>query len=209
MASQTPDERSLARVRAGFVRHDLYLLVAVLLVALALVVPRLARGEWKGALLALLALAAVILGGIGLLVGAQWIGDGAEDGRSTWRAFLARGFGDLARFGLSGLAGAVIASGLAANHHLGARGEDWAAALAGGLAGLAGLVLGRWMGAPRFWRLFGWFALALLGAFLGGILGLLGPEPWGVDVGVLAPLVAFAALAVSGKFRSQLPPPPA
>ncbi|WP_243319760.1 hypothetical protein [Geothrix sp. SG200] len=192
-------------------RHDLYLLVAVLLVALALVVPRLALGEWKGAFLALLVLAAVVLGGIGLLVGAQWIGDGSGEGRGTWRSALAKGIGDLARFGLSGLAGAVIASGLAANHHLGARGEDWAAGLAGGLAGLTGVVLGRWMGGPRFWRLFGWFSLALLGAFVGGILGLLGPEPWGVDVGVLAPLAAFAALAASGRFRSRVspqPPPP-
>jgi hypothetical protein len=41
--------------------------------------------------------------------------------------------------------------------------------------------------------------LALLGALVGGLLGILGPEPWSIDAGVLVPLAAFVLLAALGR----------
>jgi hypothetical protein len=69
----------------------------------------------------------------------------------------------------------------------------------GALTGAAGLCLHQRLGASRFWAGFRWFGLALLGAFLGGIVGILGPEPWAVDAGILIPLVLFLGFALAGR----------
>jgi len=183
------------------VRHDLYLFLALVLVALALVIPRLLRSDWLGALLSLLSLAGLVLAVIGILVAGQWL-HGQSDGEG-WRNKLSMAVGILLRFGLFGLIGAAIASGLAANHHLGAQGENWAGGVAGGLTGFLGTGLYHRFGKARFWPLFGWFALSLLGSFMGGILGILGPEPWSVDAGILIPLVLFLILALSGRMQAR------
>jgi hypothetical protein len=201
----SPPPRPAAR-GAGFVRHDLYLAAALLLVALALAVPRLLRGDWLGALGALLSLAGLVLALLGLLVAGQWLQDRAD--RPGWGRGLALALGSLLPFGLWGLIGAGLASALAANHRLGKDGANLAAGLAGGLTGLLGLVLYHRLGKARFWPLSRRFALALLGSFLGGILGILGPEPWSIDAGLLVPLGLFLALALSGRLRSSPPAEP-
>jgi hypothetical protein len=183
------------------VRHDLYLSLALVLVALALVIPRLLRGDWLGALVALLSLAGLVLAVIGILVASQWL-HGQSDG-AGWGHRLSMAVGILLRFGLFGFIGAVIASGLAANHHLGVQGENCAGGVVGGLTGFLGTGLYHRLGKARFWPLFGWFALSLLGSFLGGILGILGPEPWSIDAGILIPLVLFLILAVTCRIGTR------
>ena len=182
-------------------RHELYLLLALLLVALTLVVPRLLRGDWLGALVSLLYLAGFVLATLGILMAGQWLHE-QSDG-AGWGCKLSMAVGALLRFGLFGLIGAAIASGLAANHHLGAHGEDWAGGVAGGLTGFLGSVLYHRLGKARFWPMFGWFALSLLGSFVGAILGILGPEPWSVDAGIFIPLVLFLLLAISGRIGTR------
>jgi hypothetical protein len=183
------------------VRHDLYLFLALVLVALALVVPRLVRGDWPGALMSLLALAGLVFAVIGILVAVQWL-QGQSDG-AGWGHTLSMAVGILLRFCLFGFIGAAIAAGLAANHHLGVQGENWAGGVAGGLTGFLGTGLFHRLGKARFWPLFGWFALSLLGSFIGGILGILGPEPWSVDAGILIPLILFLILALSGGIKAR------
>ena len=105
----------------------------------------------------------------------------------------------LLRFWLYGFVGAVTAAALAANHHLGAHGEDLAAGVGRSLTGILGTFLYQQLGRAQFWPAFGWFTLALLGSFIGGILELLGPEPWAIDAGILIPMVLFLILALSGR----------
>ncbi len=183
-------------------RYDYYLALALVLVALALAVPRLLRGDWLGALVSLLSLAGLVLAILGILLTALWLYE-QSDG-AGWGHKLSLAIGILLRFGLFGFIGAAIASGLAANHHLGVQGENWAGGVAGGLTGFLGTVLHHRLGRARFWPLFGRFALSLLGSFLGGILGILGPEPWSIDAGVLIPLVLFLLLALSGRVGTRL-----
>lgn len=187
---------------AGFVRHDLLILVALVLLALAIVVPRLLQGQWRGALLGLLILAGAVLGGIGLLLAVDWLQQASEGPARGWSDRAARAMGHLLRFALFGFIGAVIASALAANHGLGAHGANLAALGAGALAGCLGTALYLHFGKARFWPVFGGFALALLGSFIGGILGILGPEPWSVDAGILLPLLLFLAF----RHRGAAPP---
>ena len=182
-------------------RYDYYLFLALVLVALALVVPKLLRGDWSGALLSILFLAGLVLAILGILLASLWLYEQSHG--AGWGHKLSMALGSLLRFGLFGSIGAVIASGLAANHHLGGRGENLAGGIAGGLAGLLGTGLYHRLGEARFWPGFGWFALSLLGSFMGAILGILGPEPLSIDAGVLIPLVLFLILALSGRIGSR------
>jgi hypothetical protein len=195
--------------RAGFVRHDLFIVVALVLLALAVVVPRLLHGQWKSAMLGLLILAGAVLAGIVLLLAVDWLQPPSDRPVQGWTERLARAIGHLLRFTLFGAIGAIFASALAANHHAGAHGENLAATVTGVLAGLFGTALYLRLGKPRFWPAFGWFALASLGAFLGGIVGILGPDPWGVDAGILLPMALFLALALLGRIapapREEIP----
>lgn len=190
---------------AGFVRHDLFILVALVLLALAIVVPRLLKGQWRGALLGLLILAGAVLGGLVLLLAVDWLQRASEGPTLGWSDRAARAMGHLLRFVLFGFIGAVIASALAENHSLGAHGENLAALGVGAAAGTLGTALYLHFGKARFWPVFGGFALALLGSFIGGILGILGPEPWSVDAGILLPLLLFLVLAF--RHRGTVPPP--
>jgi len=200
-APPTPSGRE-----AGFVRYEYYLALALVLVALALVVPRLLHGDGRGAAVSLFSLAGLVLAGLGSLVAALWLWEQADG--VGWRRGLSMSLGALLRFGLFGFTGAVLASGLAANHHLGAHGADLVGGVAGGVAGLLGSGLYHHLGKARFWPLFGWFALSLLGSFVGAILGILGPEPWSIDAGVLIPLVLFLILALSGRLGARQPETP-
>jgi len=188
---------------AGFVRHDLFILAALLLLALAIAVPRLIYGQWKGALFGLLILAGAVMAGIGLLLAMDWLQQATSHPARGRVDRAARAMGHLLRFVLFGFIGASIASALAANHRVGARGENLAATVAGVAAGLLGTALYLHLGKARFWPGFGVFALALLGSFLGGILGILGPDPWGVDAGILLPLILFLILALMGRIATK------
>lgn len=185
--------------QAGFVRHELFLLTALVFLALAVVVPRLLHGQWKGAMLGLLILGGTVLAGIVLLLAVDWLQQPSDRPVQGWTERLARAIGHLLRFALFGSIGAILASALAANHHVGAHGENLAATVTGVLAGLLGTALYLHLGKTRFWPAFRRFALASLGAFFGGILGILGPDPWGVDAGILLPLAVFLALALLGR----------
>lgn len=192
----------------GFVRHDFLLLAALLLMALVIAVPRLLRGEVRGALAGLLVLALVVLAGLALLLVAGWLSGAADRPAEGWSARAARAVGHLLRFALFGFIAALVAAALAANHGAGPRGQDGAALLAGVLGGLAGLGLHLRLGAARFWPAFRRFALALLGSFVLGVLALLGPAPWSVDAGVLLPLLAFLVLALRARARGAGDPSP-
>ncbi|WP_257310479.1 hypothetical protein [Geothrix fuzhouensis] len=191
--------------RAGFVRHDLFLLATLVFLALAVVLPRLLHGQWKGAMLGLLILGGTVLAGILLLLAVDWLQQPSDRPVQGWSERLACAIGHLLRFALFGSIGAIIASALAANHRVGAHGENLAAAVTGVLAGLLGTALYLHLGKTRFWPGFRRFALASLGAFFGGIIGILGPDPWGVDAGILLPLVVFLVLALLGRIA---PAPP-
>lgn len=189
----------LTRPGAGFVRHDLLILAALLLLALAIAGPRLLGGDWRGALTGLLVLVLAVLGGLALLLAAGWLAGAAERPARGWSDRLARAVGHLLRFALFSLVGALLASALAANHGAGARGQDRAALLAGGLGGLLGTGLYLHAGTAHFWPAFRRFSLALLGSFILGVLALLGPAPWSVDAGVLLPLLLFLVFALRAR----------
>lgn len=181
--TQEKDPQTPAGRMAGFVRFEWYLLLSLVLIGLALALPRLARGDGRGALAALLGEAAVVTGLLALLLLATWLG------QSRMAPFL----GMVGRLLLTGGIGLVLGTALAAGH--GSRGESLAGSGGALLLGGLGLYLHRRLGADRFWSGFRWFCLALLGSLAGGILGILGPEPWSVPAGILAPLALFALIA--------------
>lgn len=99
-----------------------------------------------------------------------------------------------------------------AGHGLSPVTQNLVSLAAGVLGGLFGGFLHHRLGPARFWPAFGLFCLTLLGSFLGGILGILGPENWGVDIGIMIPLLIFAILAAAGRIvppPEGAPPPPA
>jgi hypothetical protein len=181
------------------VRHEFYLLLAFVLLALALVVPRLLRGEALGALLSLLSLVGIVLTGLVALLAITWLSHALHQPGGGRRGKALVLLGHLGRFLLVGFIGFVIATALVAQHGLGPRVAALAPPGVGVLSGTVGLYLHQRLGAPRFWVGFRWFGLALLGSFLGGIAGILGPEPWAVDAGILIPLVLFFAFARAGR----------
>ena len=186
---------SLPSIRmVGFVRHEFYLALAIALLALSLVLPRLFNREWLGALMSLLGLAGVVLAIFGALLAFTWLGRELERPSGGWRSHLGR-------FLLCGFIGLVIATALEAQHNPGKRTEALIPLSAGLLAGVGGIYLHQRFGESRFWAGFKWFGLALLGSFVGGILGILGPEPWSVNAGILIPLFLFLALALTTHFR--------
>jgi hypothetical protein len=177
------------RIARGFVRHDYYISAALLLVTLAVVVPKAHSHGLKGALLALAGVAAVVVAGAALLLGATWMLE--RGGLRRWLGHGLRGLG-------FGLLGAVLGTTLVHGHGLSVAGENRASLLAGILGALAGMLLHRRLGPERFWPAFGRFGFALLGSLVFGCLGILAGD-WGVSLGVLAPLVVFAILAASGR----------
>lgn len=201
MDPRTQDSAPLpALIRAaGFVRHEFYLLLALVLLALALAVPRLIRGDGLGALISLLALVGLVLAALGLLLGITWLSQGMDRPGTGWRDRAFQTAGLLVRFLFFGFIGLVIATALVVQHGPGPRAGTLIPLGMGALSGSCGLYLYHRLGKSRFWAGFMWFGLALLGSFIGGILGILGPEPWSVDAGILIPLVLFLMLALSGR----------
>ena len=201
-----------SRPDRGFVRHDFFILAAIVCITLAVAVPQALRHGPKGALLALLGVAGVLVMGAGVLFAITWLTEqrGRTDlgGRDT--AF--RWVGHLLRFILFGLLASVLGAALMAGHGLSPATENLVALVSGILGGVGGGLLYHRLGPARLWPAFGRFCLALLGSFVGGILGILGPGNWGVALGILIPLLIFAILAAAGRIvppPEGVPPPPA
>lgn len=210
MDDPRPDPpRTLGPAR-GFVRHDLMILLAVICLTLVVVVPQASKHGLRGALLALLGVAGVLAAGVGLLISAIWLFEQASHPGSGWRGSAFRGLGHLSRFSLFGLVAAILGTALLAGHDVGVVAGNWVSLTCGLLGGAGGCHLHGRLGPARFWIAFRRFGLALLGSFIGGILGILGPENWGVGLGILIPLLVFAVLAATGHIvpkREDVPPP--
>jgi len=198
------------RRRAGFVNHNAMILVALVGLILAVVLPQMLRHGWRRALLAFLGLSLVIAVGVGVLVGFLWLLENVGREGKGWRDRALRGLGHVLRFLLFGFIAAILGVALVGGHHFGVGVENAVSALCGLLGGGAGCLWHHRLGASRFWVAFRRFGLALLGSFIGGILGILGPEPWGIPLGILLPLLAFAILAILGRIVppvEDVPPP--
>ena len=146
---------------------------------------------------------------IAALVLLGWVAQAVSRMGPAWSGRIVRFLGFVLRAGLCAFIGMLLASGLVANHRLGPRMENLAALGAGILGGGCGAWLHWRLGPERFWRGFRMFSLALLGSLAGGILGILLPEPWGVDAGIILPLLLFLGLAVTGRLGEPRRPKPA
>jgi len=185
--------------RAGFVRYDWMLLLALVGVTLAIVLPQFLRHGWRRGLVSLLVVGLLVAAGVALLMFFVWLlGNVGREGRG-WRDRALQGLGHLLRFFLFGLMAAILGVALVGGHHLGVAVEDIVSLGVGLLGGPGGCLLHRRLGPPRFWVAFRRLCLALLGSLLGGILGILGPEPWSVPMGILMPLLLFGVLAAFGR----------
>ncbi len=189
----------------GFVRYDLFIAVAMLCLALAVIIPQSQKHGLKGALLALLLMGGLLAAVVGVLVAFGWLIELAGSPVSGWRGKAIRGAGHALRFGLFGLIASALGAGLCVFHGLARATEDFIILGAGLLGGGSACLLHHFLGPARFWPAFRRFCLALLGSFLGGILGILGPGNWGVTIGILVPLLLFTLLAALGRMA----PPPA
>ena len=194
----------------GFVRHDLFILAAVVFLALAVVIPQALKHGLKGALIALLGVAAVLAAVVGVLFAITWLIEQVGRPGTGGRGALFRWVGHLLRFILFGFLASLIGAALVVWHGLSPAMQDLVSLAFALFGGGVGSLLYHRLGPARFWPAFGLFCLALLGSFLGGILGILGPGNWGVDIGILVPLLIFAILAASGRIvppREGVPPP--
>ena len=72
-----PDALRSRRSAPGFVRYDLFLAAALLLLVAAVVVPRILQGHWKAAGFGLLGLGAILAGIVAVLVAVTWVAQGA------------------------------------------------------------------------------------------------------------------------------------
>lgn len=185
--------------RPGFVRYELYLGASLLVVILAVVVPQAVKHGFKGALFALLGLAGVVAGAVLVLLALNWLVEALQGPKAGWAGMLARLVGFALRFLLFGLITALVAEALILWHGLGVHLEDAVALGAGALGGAGGCLLHHRLGAGRFWLVFGRLCLALVASLFGGLLGILIPGNWGVDLGVLAPLLVFGVLVAAGR----------
>lgn len=179
-------------------RYDLYLLVALVLLALAILIPQYLKHGLRGAFVAFLAVAGTIAAGIAVLFLITWLADNIGREGSGKADFALRGAGHLLRFLLFGLIASLVAMGLTAGHGLQADGENLVFLCSAGAGGVTGCLLFHHLGPARFWPAFGVFCLTLLGSLLGGILGLLGTSAWWTDVGVLLPILVYMVLAWMG-----------
>jgi hypothetical protein len=185
------------------VRFEFYLLAAFLGLTLAVVVPEARTHGLRGALLVLAGSAGVLGAGFALLAGATWMLE--ETGRPDTAGSAARAWvGGLLRFGLCGCIAALVCGSLVAWHGLSLAAENGVTLGAGAVGGAAGVLLHLRLGPERYWTAFGRLAIALLASLLFGLLGILGPGNWGVDLGILAPLGVFVLLAAAGRI---VPPP--
>jgi MFS family permease len=193
-----------SRPNRGFVSPDLFILAAVLGVILAVVLPQAFKHGWRGALLAFFLMVGVLLAILGLILGAAWLLSKFKWSESGWQGHLSRWGGHLLRLLVFGIMTSILGSCLMLWHGLSLTAENGVAVGSGILGGVCGDLLHHRLGPARFWPAFGLFCLALLGSLFGGMLGILGPGNWGVDLGILLPILVFAILAARGRI---VPPP--
>jgi len=179
----------------GFVRFELYIAASVLLIALAMVIPEVRNHGWKAGLLALLGIVLTLAAIIGVLVGISWLA--GREGSAAGAAV--RSAGHVLRFALCACLGAGLATALVAQHGLPVWAQNAVSLAGAALGGAAGAWLRLRLGPGRYWIAFGRLALALAGSLLFGLIGILGPGNWGVDLGILLPLLVFAILAGCGR----------
>ena len=192
-------DRSLRlHMELGFVRHDLYILIAVVLIALAIILPRFVQHGLRAGLIASLYVAGAVAGGIGILFLATWLLENTGREGSGWGDRALRGFGGLLRFLLFGLTVTIIVTALVSGHALAVDNINLVSLVAAGFGGLCGSLLYRHLGPTRFWPPFRQFCLTLLGSFVGGVIGMIGGV-WWTDIGILAPILIFMALIITGR----------
>lgn len=194
---RNPSSRS--HVEDGFVRHDCFILVAIILVAMAVVIPQAQKHGFKGALVALLMVGVFLAGIMAVLYAISWLIERMAEPVQGGQGIVFRWLGHLLRFLLFGLISSVLGTALAHGHGLSLVGENLVALVSGTFGGVVGCLLHHRLGPIRFWPSFGRFCLALVGSLFGGMLGILGPENWGVGIGILIPLLVFAILVVAGR----------
>jgi hypothetical protein len=199
VAHSRPARRKAVRTRNGFIRHELYLLAASLGILRVVVVPRCRQAGWRSAVLGLLAVLGCVLAAGGGLLLLVWLPENLSRPGTGWKARTGRGIGALLRFALCGFVGLAVATALVAQHRLGPGLEAGIPLASAAACGGMGLFLHGRLGGDRFWPAFRKLGLALAGSLVGGMLGILGPEPWAVDAGIAAPLVLFFLLAATGR----------
>ena len=208
---QNPTSPPSPDATRGFVRHDCFILVAVILVAMAVVIPQAQKHGLKGALMALLVVVIALAGIMAALFAISWLIERMAEPVSGGQGAFFRGLGHLLRFLLFGLISSLLGTALAFGHGLSLIGENLVALGAGAAGGMGGCLLHQRLGPTRFWPSFGRFCLALVGSLFGGMFGILGPGNWGVSIGILLPLLIFAILAAIGRIvppkEGVLPPP--
>jgi hypothetical protein len=200
------------RPHQGFVRHDLFILAAIICMTLVVVIPQAVKHGLPGAMRALFAVAGALVVLVSLWFLATWLIEQSGQAEAGWKGAVASALGHLLRFALFGVIASALAAGLCLWHGLSPTVETIVAMTAAVVGGLAGCGARHRLGAARFWPSFRRFCLALLGSFLGGMLGILGPGNWGVTIGILVPLLIFAILAVTGRIvppRAGTVPPTA
>ena len=196
-----------ASEEAGFVRHDWALLIALLLFVALAVVPAWALHGGAQALRNLAWIGVWVGAGLVLLFLVVWLSD-PQKGETSASAWLRSATAFLLRFLLLAFLGAALGAALAAGPGYSASVQNGASLTGGAVFG----VLGNWLywrlGPTRFWPGFGRFMLALLASFVLGLLGLLIPGDWGVDAGILLPLLGFLVLGIRTSLRKATDLPP-
>lgn len=198
---------SISRRGTSFPNHGLMILIAVLLLALAVGIPAWKSHGVQGCLSTLAALIGGLATVVGAGVGVAWIAENVnrEGHGSADKAWHALGHG--LRFLLGALAGLVIAAPLVAPRHLGPLlGNLHVGACALGMGAVSVWAYLRF-GGKHYLRLIKGFAGALLVSWVLGMLSLLLPWPWAMDVAVLLPLAVFVGRVRFAIRRMENPPP--
>lgn len=149
--------------------------------------------------MALLLVGVFLAGIVAALVAIFWLIERMAEPVQGGQGPVFRWLGHLLRFLLFGLISSVLGTALVHGHGLSLFEENLVALVAGAAGGMVGCLLHLRLGHARFWPAFGRFCLALVGSLFGGMFGILGPGNWGVDIGILAPLLLFAILAAAGR----------
>lgn len=168
------------------------ILAAVLLVTILVGIPLWRSHGWKGCLLALLAVG----GGIALLLGVValgvWLAQNMNRGGGTMADRAWRGVGHTLRFLAGGFLGMLIAAPLMVSKELSPAWETTGLFTGAVLLGWLSVWLYRRVGAEGYQRICVAFLGVLLVSWVLGLLSLLVPWRYALDVAVLAPLTGYA-----------------
>jgi len=180
----------------SFPNHELPIVLALVLVGLLVGVPLWKTHGGKGCLLALL----LVAGGIAALIATfalgVWVAQNMDRAGCSAMDRLWRSVGHALRFAMGGLLGMLLAAPVLVPKHLGPFRENLG--LGVGIAFLG--TLSAWsylrVGPARYVRLGKVFLGTLLASWFLGLLSLLLPWAWALDVAILTPPVLFAAWVI-------------